>query len=251
MNASRTRTCSDPDCDKSVIARGMCDMHYSRWRKLQHANGGLPPQGPSPKFIDRTGLRCGLLTVIARAPSRSKGSLTLTYWLCRCDCGNEVEVRASELADPATARPGKRLVKSCGCLKRTPRPLPGGRAARNRVLRYYRQGAARRGLSWDLSDAEFDRLISQPCVYCGQPPAISKAARSSAPFYCNGIDRVDSSLGYTPENSVSCCTICNKAKGDMSYDAFMAWISRLTEYHFFRPDLLPSRLLKDSRQVAR
>lgn len=187
-------------------------------------------QGPSPKFIDRTGLRCGLLTVIVRAPSRPVGGVTLTYWLCRCDCGNEVEVRSTELADLATARPGRRLVKSCGCLKRTGRPLPGGRAARNRVLRYYKQGASRRDLCWDLSDADFDRLVSQSCVYCGQPPTATKASRSSAAFYCNGIDRVDSALGYTPENSVSCCRICNKAKGDMPYGEFMAWIARLTEY---------------------
>lgn len=265
MNASRVRqqgakqstpmtarTCSDPECEKDVLARGMCEMHYSRWRKIQHANGGLPPQGPSPKFIDRTGLRCGLLTVIARAPSRSgsRGE-KLTYWLCRCDCGAEVEIRSTELANPENSRPGRRVVQSCGCLKNKGRPLPGGRAARNRVLRYYKQGASRRDLSWELSDADFDRLISQSCVYCGQPPSPTKAARSSAAFYCNGIDRVDSALGYALENTVSCCTICNKAKGEMSYDAFMAWIGRLTEYQFFRPDVLPSRLLADSRQAIR
>ena len=241
MDASK-RTCSDPECDRDVLARGMCEMHYARWRKVQHANGGLPPQGPSPRLIDRTGLRCGLLTVIARAPSRPGN--TSAYWLCRCDCGNEVEVRSIELGDPETSRPGKRLVKSCGCLKRKGRPLPGGRSVRNRVLGYYKRGASKRGLSWDLSDDDFDWLISQPCHYCGQPPSLKKEIRSSATRLCNGIDRVDSNLGYSPENAVPCCTPCNKAKGEMSYDEFMAWVARLAEYQFFRPDMLPSRLLK-------
>ena len=241
------RTCSDPECDRDVLARGMCVMHYARWRTIQNANGGLPPLGPSPKFIDRTGLRCGLLTVIARAPSRP--GVTSAYWLCRCDCGSEVEVRSSDLDNVETSTK-QRLVKSCGCLKGKGHPLPGGRAARNRVLRYYKQGASKRGLSWDLSDDDFDRLISQPCHYCGQPPSVSKASRTAAPFFCNGIDRVDSSLGYAPENAVPCCTPCNKAKGEMSYDEFMAWVARLIEYQFFRPDMLPSRLLRDSGQAG-
>ena len=217
------------------IVRGMCPMHYGRWRKIQHANGGLPPQGPSPKFIDRTGLRCGLLTVIARAPSRRSAGVLLTYWLCRCDCGNEIEVRSVELAYPETSRPGKRLVKSCGCLKHKGYPLPGGRAGRNRVLRYHKQGADKRGLSWDLSDDEFDRLISQPCHYCGQPPSVTKASRESSPFPWNGIDRVDSGRGYAPENVVPCCTQCNKAKGDMSYDEFRVWVARLLDVPLLQP----------------
>lgn len=228
-------------------------MHYCRWRKIQHANGGMPSLPPSPRFIDRTGLRCGQLTVIARAPSRPDGAngTLRTYWLCRCDCGGEIEVRSVELADPETARPGKRLVKSCGCLKRKGRPLPGGMSVRNRVLGYYKRGARRRGLSWELSDDDFDRLISQPCHYCGQPPSLKKETRSSATRLCNGIDRADSTLGYTPKNTVSCCRICNLAKTDMPYDDFIAWIARLTEYQFFRPDMLPSRLLRDSAPAGR
>lgn len=244
------RTCSDPECDRDVLARDMCVMHYARWRKIQHANGGLPPQGPSPKFIDRTGLRCGLLTVITRAPSRpdSNGGMKI-FWLCRCDCGGEVEVRSSDLDDVETSTK-QRLVKSCGCLKGKGRPLPGGKAVRNRILGYYKRGAGRRGLSWDLSDDDFDRLISQPCHYCGQPPSPKKASGSSVTFPCNGIDRVDSALGYTSGNTVSCCGICNFAKRDMSYDEFIAWIARLVEYQFFRPDMLPSRMLKDSGRAG-
>ena len=41
-----------------------------------------------------------------------------------------------------------------------------------------------------------------------------------------------------------CCKQCNHAKSDMPYADFMAWIARLTEYHWFHPEQMPSHLLK-------
>ena len=55
-------------------------------------------------------------------------------------------------------------------------------------------------------------------------------------FTYNGIDRVDNALGYTTGNVVPCCKQCNHAKSDMPYADFMAWIARLTEYHWFHPE---------------
>lgn len=57
-----------------------------------------------PKAIDITGQRFGKLVAIKKAPNRNGK----TYWLCKCDCGNEKEVQTSHL------RCGK--IKSCGCL---------------------------------------------------------------------------------------------------------------------------------------
>lgn len=33
-------------------------------------------------------------------------------------------------------------------------------------------------------------------------------------YFYNGIDRLDNTKGYTPENSVACCKHCNSLKGD-------------------------------------
>ena len=66
----------------------------------------------------------------------------------------------------------------------------------------------------------------------------------------NGIDRKDNNLGYTPKNVVPCCSVCNFAKKNMPFDAFMAWIARLTEYHWFHPEVMPSRLLRDAKRSA-
>jgi len=56
-----------------------------------------------PKAKDLTGQKFGLLTAIKKMPSHSGH----TYWLCRCECGNEKEVQTSHLTC------GK--IQSCGC----------------------------------------------------------------------------------------------------------------------------------------
>src|SRR5207249_3571477 len=58
------------------------------------------------RFVDRTGQRFARLTVMSLA----RRVRTHTLWLCQCDCGNEVEVRADSLKTGNT--------QSCGCLGR-------------------------------------------------------------------------------------------------------------------------------------
>lgn len=60
-------------------------------------------RGNMGRFIDLTGQRFGRLTVIERAPNKGKR----TVWLCRCDCGNEKEIRQEDLHSGKTV--------SCGC----------------------------------------------------------------------------------------------------------------------------------------
>jgi hypothetical protein len=140
-----------------------------------------------------------------------------------CDDGNEYVVRLQNLL-------GKRPTLSCGCLNREAVrlgraqsalvvKLPEGRAGRNAVLANYKLDARRRGLCWDLTDEDFDRLTAQDCVYCGGPPASVKKKDAggrnyNGDFVYNGIDRVDNAVGYTPWNVVTCCGTCNFAKKD-------------------------------------
>lgn len=50
-------------------------------------------------------------------------------------------------------------------------------------------------------------------------------------FVYNGIDRIDSSHGYTKDNIVTCCKICNKMKMDMSLDNFIEQIYKIKEHY--------------------
>jgi len=68
-----------------------------------------------------------------------------------------------------------------------------------------------------LPRALFDDLVTDNCFYCGEPPANSR----------NGIDRVDSSGGYTEDNVVTACTRCNMAKRRQTKGEFEAWASRV------------------------
>lgn len=152
-------------------------------------------------------------------------------WLCRCDCGRELVVRGSNLITKNT--------KSCGCLakevqitlgKNLPRRiLPLGHAQKNSVLALYKCRAKRKGYDWNLTEEQFENLVSGECHYCGDIPA-NKACRvgSNGAFIYNGIDRLDNSKGYECDNVVSCCKICNFAKNDMNYGEFMTWIARVT-----------------------
>ena len=58
------------------------------------------------KLIDLTGKRIGKLTVLYRAENAG----TNIVWHCKCDCGNELDVRSSSLLSNRT--------KSCGCIRR-------------------------------------------------------------------------------------------------------------------------------------
>jgi len=59
-------------------------------------------------FKDISGQKIGKLTVIKRVPPPKPSKKT--FWLCRCDCGNEKIVRADCLDETKT--------RSCGCVKR-------------------------------------------------------------------------------------------------------------------------------------
>lgn len=68
--------------------------------------------------------------------------------------------------------------------------------------------------SFKLSYEEFKSLIVKHCTYCGAPPSNIKRKKQwgKGKFYYNGIDRKDSSIGYTSDNCVPCCAKCNQVK---------------------------------------
>lgn len=103
-----------------------------------------------------------------------------------------------------------------------------GVSSRNTVLRMYKYGAKKRGFSWRLTEKQFDTLTQGVCEFCGrQPRKIKRVDGGYGHFVYNGIDRLDSRKGYTKNNTVSCCDICNKAKRDLPLGEFIAWAKDL------------------------
>jgi len=135
-------------------------------------------------------------------------------WLCRCDCGNEIEVTTDQIYNNK---------KSCGCYNGRDEES----ASSNHLYAQYRYGANRRNrkLKFSLNRKEFYSITQKECFYCGAPP--SQVQKAHPNFKYNGIDRVDDSKGYTLDNCVPCCSVCNFMKKKMSQGEFLAHMIRI------------------------
>ena len=83
--------------------------------------------------------------------------------------------------------------------------------------------------------AEFKDITSKHCHYCNSEPS-NKLERlaSNGAFVYSGIDRIDSNVGYIPNNIVPCCSTCNQMKMEMSRQEFLdhirLMVSRYDKY---------------------
>lgn len=109
--------------------------------------------------------------------------------------------------------------------------IPTLDAPRNCVKSNYISGAKTRGLEFNLSDTEFDKLIFGDCYFCGQKPSEYKSDihfnKTNEVFKRNGIDRLNSDLGYFKENTVTCCPTCNLMKMTLHSDLFIDHIFKI------------------------
>ena len=118
----------------------------------------------------------------------SDGGHLRTYWLCRCDCGEELWVRSDALE--------RKTKKSCGCDKRVGEKGDGVMGV---VYAGYRVGARRRGLDFNISKEFFKEITSKDCFYCGSPLSNYRHIKGYyGDFRYNGIDRIDNNVGYMP-----------------------------------------------------
>jgi hypothetical protein len=106
-----------------------------------------------------------------------------------------------------------------------------GHAALTRLIKVYEWNAKVKKLPFELSRELFRALVASPCHYCGAPPSSKIPAGDiwSGLTY-NGVDRYDNSKGYTEENSVACCKICNRAKRDLPIEEFLKWIKSICSH---------------------
>ena len=97
------------------------------------------------------------------------------------------------------------------------------------IILGYKRHAINRGFVWMLSREDVLNTIFKNCFYCESPPSNTKKTKNSigSGLQYNGIDRVDSSIGYIKSNIVPCCKTCNIAKQNLSIDQFKMWAIRL------------------------
>jgi len=187
------------------------------------------PYGNNVKITEKRflGKKFGRLTVISYSHSKSQHSgYSRAYWNCICDCGKEVKVRSDHLSRGTT--------RSCGCLRvdcmssKHGARVEVGSVPFNKLYNNYLLSAKERGKSFELTKEQFKDITSQNCYYCGAPPLSTLKVKSSYGEYVyNGIDRIDSNLGYVDGNVVPCCKTCNIAKSNMTLGDFLNWIVRV------------------------
>ncbi len=164
----------------------------------------------------------GRLTAVASAGRKPNTGI---FWACRCEWGKVMTVRSSALRRGHT--------RSCGCLQRdavtgNTWTVKVGTAFLN-LYREYEKAARVRGLLWTLDGVLFRELTQAQCSYCGSAPNSRSRARSGEIYIYNGIDRKDNTVGYTPENCVTCCGVCNYMKADHSVDFFLSHVAKIAE----------------------
>lgn len=101
----------------------------------------------------------------------------------------------------------------------------------------YKYSANTRNIQWDLTDENALKLIIMPCYYCGEIDS----------YGLTGIDRLNNNLGYTNENAVSCCEICNFMKNTTPQDEYFDKTRHILSKMFISNEIFKcSKLFKNS-----
>lgn len=142
---------------------------------------------------DLTGMVVGRLTAIRKVPAKPRA-----LWLCKCTCGGEKLVLASNYL--------KRAHNDCGCgfvASRQTSALAHGDNRAGRRTKEYRTWAKIKGRCHNPTDAGY-------ADYGGRGITMCDAWRESfeaflrdvgrAPSPKDSIDRIDNDQGYTPDN---------------------------------------------------
>lgn len=131
-----------------------------------------------------------------------------------CDCGNKKLISYKKVS--------KGLTKSCGCLNK--------KATLESTIKYlynrYKFKAQKKKLIFELTLEEFKDLTNSNCHYCKTKPS-QKAINNNITYFYNGVDRKNNLIGYTLNNSLPCCKICNRAKNSMVYEDFIEYLNRI------------------------
>src|SRR5690348_6121059 len=137
------------------------------------------------------------------------------YWECRCTCGKMKNVSGSNLRRGHSTSCGCYLKEAVSKRRRNPRGPAGV------VFNDYVRNAKKWNRVFEISFGMFEWLIQSRCHYCGAPPS-NKCRPIHGNWRYNGLDRIDNKKGYTLDNVVAACGICNRMKDNISYKDFLA-----------------------------
>lgn len=177
---------------------------------------------------DLTGIVVGKLTVSHETGERCKNGYKI--WRSFCACGKTVDRPSYRYLRGATS--GKGPSSCCPKCAPTGRPRkPNNASHLNAIWRKVQKSAMERHLEFDLTVDQVRSITKLDCSYCGAKPLPRVVSRNLAGMYAhNGIDRIDSTIGYVWSNVTPCCGRCNIAKSDMTLMEFKEWAVSLYKH---------------------
>lgn len=147
-------------------------------------------------FLDRTGQKFGMLTVVgfSHKQFRSKRLGSYIFWKCQCDCGNEATVLSSNLTKGNT--------KSCGC--QSSRKTIGQRASKHMMTDTpeYNSWRAMKDRCYCKSHSEYKRYGARGIEVCDSwKNSFEKFFQDMGPKPTGfSLERIDYDKGYSPSN---------------------------------------------------
>lgn len=156
------------------------------------------------KLSDLKKINFGNLTVDSRVGTTKNGR---AIWRCLCNCGNYINISSASLK--------RGLTKSCGCLRKDKRTSRVFKNSIHNTFIGYRSRANRKGIEFGISEDYLSKMLLSDCFYC------------QSSNYKMSIDRMNSQKGYTVENSVPCCVVCNYGKGALSHTEYLDHLDRI------------------------
>lgn len=167
-------------------------------------------------------------TVLEIDVERSNKNRRRVYYKCKCNnCGRILSLRWDAIEKDTVQG------KCCKCIGNA--KVPTMESLYNIFYGRYQQNAISRNFPFELTKEEFKDLVSKNCAYCGSEPieiqSLKRYNKTGNSIFMNGIDRIDSNQGYSLDNCVPCCEMCNRMKLNYSYDDFFNHISKIYNYH--------------------
>lgn len=152
-------------------------------------------------------------------------------WTLQCSCGNTRKAEMYLINEIRAALDKDGYAACRKCKESRLRLLKPEYTKFNGVYTDYKHKALVRTTvnEFSLTKEDAYKMFSANCHYCNLPPSnVYLNKRSGLPeTKYSGIDRVDSSKGYTVENTVPCCKQCNYAKLTMTEQEFYDWVKRV------------------------
>lgn len=178
---------------------------------------------------DLIGQKFNNLTVIKQIGINKNQRATI--WLCKCDCGNNINVITSKLKNNHT--------KSCGCLKiySNHKKNTGHKNISGTFYGMLKKSARLRNLEFNLSKEQLQELLEKQnfkCAFTGLNITISDInPRDKSIYWKNttaSVDRIDSNKGYTIDNIQFVHKDINYLKKDFTDEEFINYCNLVSNY---------------------